>query len=248
MYIMNTLKKKTHLIDLWPMPQSPLNIESSVVDGEIVSRESPSRTKVAIYGAGYGRDEAPLDDPAWEVFALNVVPPFDREHRLRADRWFDIHQRCAQSVDDLRWIAACPVPIYVPPDLLDASPNAVLYPLNAIEAQFGGYFSCTFAYQIALVLYEGIATDIGLYGVELAYGTERERTVEWACVSYWIGRAEERGLRIHLPLRSKLGRHEYRYGFEYWNEIRDVNEYTTSMRYARRLHDVAGTLADEPRG
>ena len=219
--------KRPHLADR-PYTLSPVNAVTHVDDWRVVC--DPPRTKVLIYGAGYGRDEAPLDDPSWCVWALNLVAPYDRNRLLRADAWWEIHQRKAQTADDLRWIAACPVPIYLPPDLMDASQRAVRYPLADVEARFGAYFSCTFAYQIALILLEEVVTDVGLYGVELAYGSERERTVEWACTSYWLGRLEERGIRIHLPQHSRLGRHEFRYGFEYQEEIDEVNRYTYIMR------------------
>lgn len=210
--------------------RSPLNAthyEIDVLAGTVVCQ--PEREKVVIYGAGIGANEAPLDDPTWEVWALNLVPPLDSEGRLRCDRWFDLHQREAQTADDLRWIEKCPVPIYVPPDLVGASPVAVRFPLEAIERVFPSYWACTFAYQIALALHEG-KKAIGLYGVELAYGTLRERTVEWACVSWWIGYAEGLGVEIHLPSRSLMGRHFHRYGVEYRAEKRAVEAYVEGTR------------------
>lgn len=230
-----------HLANLWPLPLSPHNAGLRAENLQVVG---PRRQKVCIVGAGNGRTEAPLDDPAWEVWALNAVPPYDAERRLRADRWFDLHQRVAQNADDLKWIAECPFPLYVPDDLLDGGPNTVAFPLAAVEARFGSYFSCTFAYQIALVLHEGVATDLGLFGVELAFGTDRERTVEWACVAYWLGRAEERGLTVHLPRESTLGRHPFRYGFEYQQEIDAVKDYTSLMRMALRTRDIAGSVEE----
>ena len=215
-----------HLADAFAtMDLSPLN------------GASISRRKICIYGAGLGKDEAPLDDPEWSVWSLNLVPPIDSKGRLRCDFWFDLHQRKAQTKDDLRWIAACPVPIYLPPDLIDASPRAIRFPIDEIEeALRSKYWAVSFAYQIALVMYENWCrlpsiepryTDLGLYGVELAWGTERERTVEWACASYWLGRAQQSGIRIHTPVReqSLLGQHFARYGFEYQEEIDAVNLY-----------------------
>lgn len=205
--------------------QSPLNATRYEVDVEAGQvRCTPRRDKVCIYGNGLGRGEAPLDDPSWEVWALNVIPPLDSQGRLRCDRWFELHERKAQSADDMRWIAMCPVPLYVPPDLLGDSLMAVRFPLERLEERFPGYWACTFAYQIALALSEGVA-DIGLYGVDLAYGTVRERTVEWACVSWWIGYAEGMGARIHLPEKSRLGRHPHRYGLEYDEEKGAVEAY-----------------------
>lgn len=222
---------------------SPFNAPTVAVHGHFACRGT-QRRKVCIYGAGLGREQAPLFDPDWEVWAINLVVPYTRESVegeaqprlvLRADRWFDLHQRRAQTADDLRWIANCPVPIYVPPDLLDAGPNCVRFPLPEIERLFGvSYWTCTFAYQIALAMWEGVATDIGLYGVELAFGTERERSVEWACTAYWMGRAAERGIRIHVPEPSTLGRHCARYGFEYDAEKDEVERYVQRMRETDR--------------
>ena len=220
--------RSTPLVDR-PLAWSPLNQPPAILDardGRVAWDQS--RSKVCIYGAGLGRDEAPLDDPCWTVWALNLVPPLDRQGRVRADAWWDIHQREAQTADDLRWIARCPVPIYVPADLLDASPLAVRYPIERVEAAYGSYFVCTFAYQIALALLEGFR-EIGLYGVELAYGTLRERTVEFACVSWWMGYAEATGVVFHLPHGSRLGRHPFRYGLEYRDEIGDVNRYLKTL-------------------
>ena len=225
---MATVTSRTHLVDAgyaW----SPLNRPPRIVNrltGELARDE---RSRVLIYGAGLGRAEAPLDDPAWECWALNVIPPFDCGGRIRSDRWFDIHQRSAQSQDDLRWIAACPVPIYVPDDLMDASPNAVRYPIERVQREVTpGPMACTFSYQIALALMEGF-TDIGLYGVELAYGTMRERTVEYASVSWWMGYAEAKGVTFHLPAHSRLGTHRFLYGLEYDAEIRDVKAYERQL-------------------
>lgn len=223
--------QRLHLADrIRHLDMSPHNGAPIIRSGR-VSLEPP-RTKVCICGGGLGREEAPLNDPAWEVWAINLCPNFDRDQRLRVDRWFDLHQREAQTPDDMRWIAACPVPIYVPPDLLDASPYAVPYPLEEIEAAFAAsYWTCSFAYQIALVLHEGIATDLGLYGLELAFGSRRERTVEWACTAYWIGRAQERGLRIHVPANSTLARHPARYGMEYAAEKQAVEQYIETRHF-----------------
>lgn len=224
---------------------SPLNAPPAILD-PLRARLAPNRTKVALIGAGPGREFAPYDDPEWEVWALNVVGAWDGRGRLRCDRWFEMHEMHAQSQDDLAWMRKCPVPIYLVPQAMDALgsvlvptaagteaheswPNAVRYPLEEIEARLGGYWACTFAYQMALVLWEGVATDLGLWGVELAVGTARERSVEWANVSWWLGLAEGRGLRIHLPVGSSLGRHPARYGIEYDKEKRVVERYVARM-------------------
>lgn len=188
------------------------------------------RKKLCIYGGGPFREFAPLEEPDWDVWTCNLIAPLTRHQHLRADLWFDLHQRCAQSADDMRWIARCPVPIYVPDDLLDAGPNCTRFPLDEIVQAFRTrYFAVTFAYQMALAMHRGHYTHIGLYGVDLAFGTPRERTVEWACMSYWLGRAQHAGLRIQVPKRSMLGQHAHLYGFEYIAERNYVDGYIDAV-------------------
>lgn len=220
---------------------SPNNRSMRIVDARdgVVRMHPNPRRKVAIVGAGYGKDEAPYDDPEWEVWALNVCGAWDSEGRLRADRWFELHQAKAQSDDDMLWIAKCPFPIYVPDDLMHASPNAVRFPIEMLERSYGDYWACTFAYQMALALFEDF-TDVGLYGVELAWGTERERTVEWACVSWWAAYLEAKGVRMHFPAKSCLGRHPYRYGLEYDEEIAAVKRYLSKLSTVDAARDWIG--------
>ncbi len=199
------------------------------------------RSRVCIYAAGYGRDEAPLDDPSWDVWALNVIPPVDSLGRMRADLWFEIHERHAQSNDDMRWIKKCPVPIVVPPSLMSANKNAVALPFRRMLKEFPwAPYACTFAYQLAMALLMGYET-IGLFGVELAYGDARERTVEWACVNWWIGYAEGRGVKVARPSEhSRLGRHPKLYGLEYDEEIRSTKRYLRLIRDAEQSSEGIG--------
>ena len=216
---------------------SPFNANLIIASRDPVSIAVPvlGRPNVAIIGAGPLRSEAPLSDTNWEVWGLNAVPVVDAEGRFRADRWFEMHQHHAQSADDLRWIRACPVPLYVPDDLLMAeTPRAVRYPLAHIEETLGAYWACTFAYQIALAIDTGFER-IGLYGVELMFGDERERTVELACVSWWLGFAEGKGIDIALPDRSPLCRHPARYGIEYDEEKALVAKYVEQRRIADQV-------------
>lgn len=235
------MSPRVHLADQ-EIEWSPLNCAEYTLDVAAgVIEEMPAKTKVCIVGAGHGAKEAPLEDPEWSVWALNTVAPFDSKGRVRADRWFELHQRCAQSEDDMRWLAKCPIPCYVPPDLVNVNPMFVRFPLEKLEVEFGTYWCCTFAYQIALAMHEGIK-DIGLYGVELAYGTERERTVEWANVSWWMGFGESRGVRFWLPHYSRLGTHSHRYGLDYVAEKEQTEKYIELIHAIddeREKHDRA---------
>lgn len=224
------LTRARHLAYRWrDFEMSPFNSEVAYDPSTGFAECTPERPKICIYGAGRGREEAPLEDPTWTVWALNLVPPMDQHGRLRADVWWDIHQRVAQTEDDLKWMAECPFPIYVTPDCEDISPRAIAYPLAQVEAIFRAtYWACTFSYQIALAICMG-ADEIGLYGVELPWGTMRERTVEWANVAYWIGQAEARGVTVRRPAGTMLANHFGRYGFEYTKELDKTRMYVEMM-------------------
>lgn len=231
------MAKYRHLADR-DLRWSALNQDYSVQDHRLVypPRKAFPRAVVITGASGDGATDPLLDNPDLEVWGINLIPPMDAHGCVRADRWFDLHQRKAQTADDMRWIANCPRPIYVPPDLLDAGPNCVLFPLGNIMERLlmsepdwmqAPPFACTFAYQIALALHEGFRS-ISLLGVELSRGTRRERTVEWASVNWWLGFARARGVQVNVAPSSRLGQHEFLYGFQYDEEIAEVREYVES--------------------
>jgi hypothetical protein len=247
-----------HIADVYPtLAQAPANASMHVVDPlRGVVEAFPRRRGVIIRGAGGGREEAPTEDTQWEIWALNATISVDRHRAFRADRWFDLHEMHAQSETDLRWLRACPVPLYLVPQAFrgNLGPHQfygngriedgrfpVRYPIERIEGRYGSYFACSFAYMLALAIDEGF-TDIGLFGCELAFGTERERSMEWANVSWWVGYAEAKGLNIHVPSKgSLLGQHRYRYGLEYDEEKHDVEQYINLMRQADIVRKIDKT-------
>lgn len=207
-----------------PGPWSPLN-GGRILDaqlGKVVC--DPKRDKVVIVAAStYSAHYAPLDDPAWEVWTLNTICPQDSLGRVRMDRHFELHPLEVQSSADLLWLKACPVPLYMF-EAYPGFPSAVRFPIEQIERRFlhrrglpGDFFACSFAYQLALALMEGYQA-IGLAGVDLDKGTARERTVERACVAWWLGVAQGMGVKISLPENSHLLVHPFRYGYEYAEE------------------------------
>lgn len=194
----------------------------------------PDRTKVAIVGGNATRQSAPLADPTWEVWGLNNLHLLDRHGHLRADRWFELHQVCAQVASDWAFMHALPpqIPLYVPEPFPADVPQAVPFPLDAILARFPGsdFFACTFAYQVALALWEGF-TEIGLFGVDLEKGTGRERSVERASVAYWLGLARGMGVAVTLPDGCDVIHHPVRYGFQYREEIAWVKAWLAPIAF-----------------
>ena len=184
-----------------------------------------SHRRVAIVGAGLDRLRAPYGDPAWCVWALNEIwqPAFTRH--------WEMHPMRVQSLLDLAALAKIQEPCYV----LDLEtsrefvPNPVRYPLERALALAGRrYFTCTFAYQLALVALEGFE-EVGLWGVQLYWGTPRERLVEAACTEYWLGFLQGRGVRVTQD--SDLARQDQLYGYDYDSEVRAVNGQVADLRH-----------------
>lgn len=196
-------------------------------------------TKAAIIGCGPSRDLAPWQDDSWCFYALNEIP------QRRFDRHFELHPRSVQNDRELAWLAQCPTPCYVL-DLAEwegTVPNAVQFPLERVLDVTRGrrYFTCTFAFQIALAITEG-AHEIGLWGVDLDWGTERERLVEKPCVEYWIGLAEGRGIAVTLPRVTPLCSRQYLYGYAYHKEKAAIDAVCHAMH---RLQPDKSCLACE---
>jgi hypothetical protein len=212
-----------------PFALSAYNARSSVVDGQVVV--TPRRRKVAFGGAGESLQRIPWCDTAWEVWGINNFwnAMRDPDDHLRADRWFELHPPTPgiQDEHDMHWLRTCPVPIYTTEPFPD-NPNAVVFPVDDLAKRYRDYFSCTFAYQIALALAEGFE-EIALHGLQLAYGTQREATVERACVDWWLGYAEGLGVRVTIPESDFVAKHWYRYGFDYTNEAETVKTYVGSL-------------------
>ena len=80
--------------------------------------------------------------------------------------------------------------------------NQQVYPLKQIIKKFGiEYFTCSQAYMIALVLYEGYE-EIHLVGFDNAIPTSRDfewNDIVWdetACINFWVGFAKGMGVKV----------------------------------------------------
>jgi hypothetical protein len=63
------------------------------------------------------------------------------------------------------------------------------------------YYGCTFAYCIALALYEGFER-IELYGVELAQ--QIEYIMQRPSTEFWLGIAVGKGVEVYLPAMTRV--------------------------------------------
>ena len=102
-------------------------------------------------------------------------------------------------------------------------PNATVYPLDTILARFKrDYFMSSICYMIpyAVMTIEKSLRDgdglfvprIGLWGCDM--GLTSEYAKERACVEYWLAKAEDAGIEVHIPTDSPLLKANYRYGYD----------------------------------
>lgn len=200
----------------------------------------PIRKKVSIVGFEQAyTPTAPMDDPAYEIWGLNHANRLgfmvDSQGRFRADRWFDLHQRHAQSEADLAWIDTCRLPIYLT-DKFTENSYAVVYPVDVMSRHYKlDYFCSSFAYMLVLACWIGFS-EIRLDGINLSYG--RERLVERGNLEYWIGRLQGEGYNIVIPESSTLLTHPYRYGFDYTEE-KEAVEHLMAVSVLECLNDRA---------
>lgn len=158
--------------------------------------------KIAILGSAQTTlGEAPMEDDSWEIWCsapplLDVVP--------RLDRWVEVHcpkmlkERLPEhygnlsSLDDRLWtIHEC-----------DEWSNAHIINKPGIENQFDPYWlTSSIAWMMAMALIDGV-DEIGLYGVEMAMGSEYEH--QRPGVKHLIHLARDSGIDVHIPPRSEL--------------------------------------------
>lgn len=157
--------------------------------------------KIAIVGTSDSAKEAPFKDDSWQIWTLG------RNHAWipRYDKWFEIHtmqhlinKKTQQVYFD--FLKTCESKLFLI-EPVAAYPEAKIYPKNEIKQKYGTYFTSTMAWMFIKALDEG-ATEIGIWGVDMR--GDGEYSHQRPCLEFWIGRAMERGVKIHIHESSVL--------------------------------------------
>ena len=176
--------------------------------------------QIAILGRGPTWRTAPFHDPSVEVWVTSQALMYDVLPRV--DRAYEIHHRtllehCVEAPDYMdRWRAYNgPAVVYVDPSTLDM-PNAAEYPQAGVMAQFGEWFTSSFAWMLAHALYEhthGQPIDvIHVYGIQLLDNSEYLEQLP--CAAYFIGLARGMGIRVEIASAARLCKAARLYGFD----------------------------------
>lgn len=177
--------------------------------------------KVCILGYAPHVNEAPFNDETWEMWGINsLYRQLQNIPLSRFSAWFEIHSieflsnRADKKAteDHFKILSTLKCPLYMK-DHYDLFPTSIKYPIENVleELKCSPYFTNTISYMIALAVVKGY-TDIAIYGVDMAVGSEYEH--QRPSCEYFMGIAEGRGCNIYLPNTCDLLKTLFLYGIE----------------------------------
>ena len=191
--------------------------------------EPVKERRVCILGTAPTWRDAPFNDPSIEMWGLNDA------HVLklpRADRWYDLHPvdkmffyngskkilshqvpagYFLRPQGHLEFLKAQSIPVYVQDAAQLGTPNARTFPKAEVEAAVGPYFASSPAWMVGHALMEGV-TELHLYGIHLA--TEWEYLKQKPNMTFLLGLAAGRGVKIVIPKTAPLLRESHQYAYD----------------------------------
>ncbi len=160
-------------------------------------------------------------DEVWAINALGDVFACDLVFHMDDVRIQEIRAAAAPESNIaamLPWIKKSKVPVVTSrahPDY----PALVDYPLEDVlnHLQYD-YFNSTAAYAVAFAIHIG-ASKISVFGMDFSYANTHQAEKGRACVEYWLGQAQARGIELAVPKNSSLldarhSRAERLYGYD----------------------------------
>lgn len=167
--------------------------------------------RLAICAMGDGSDKAPWNDKRYDCWGLNslwkYVPAYYRDS---ITAWFEIHsrrylkqewERAGKTLDlHVRGLAYLNVPVYVQhPQEWRGLPKAQRFPREQIRRTFprGDYHAGSIDWMLSYGLLKGYR-QIELFGVALGPTDTGEPLSARACLEYWIGYAEAKGVKVKV--------------------------------------------------
>lgn len=124
-------------------------------------------------------------------------------------------------------------------------PHLEEFPLEDLLNEFGGgYMNGTGAAALAYAIYLK-PEEISLWGFDFTYPNAHKNEKGRACVEYWLGRAQERGIGIRLPAKTSLmdsfedsaGDEAKIYGYDTMKVQIAVDEATGRFKVTKTLRD-----------
>lgn len=145
-------------------------------------------------------------DEVWAINAMGDVIACDLVFHMDDVRIQEIRAAArpkSNIATMLQWLKTTKTPVMTSrahPDY----PALVEFPLEDVANHLGEiYFNNTVAYAVAYALYLGVE-QISLFGCDYIYPNAQKGEAGRACVEYWLGWAQKKGVKITLPSATPL--------------------------------------------
>ncbi len=210
------------------------------------------KKKVAILGYTPTRKDAPYADKSWEIWGLNDLYKFKAaDDVVRWDRWFELHDETLTGNNDrhsfeqrIEEFAKWDIPVYLQKKH-PAVKCSVEYPLEEAIEQFGGYYTNTISYMIALAIMEGFE-EIGIYGIDMS--VSEEYNAQRPSCEYYLGIAKGKGIKLTIHPAADLLKARFLYGYESQQEnlfLHKIKVVTEKMRADKFLAEQQAREAEQ---
>jgi len=153
--------------------------------------------KIAIVGLSEStQSDAPFHDTGWETWGLGWCPGYALEYT----RVFEMHdpwdyEKVRPGYIERLEAIADGASVYMQKKFFKW---VTLYPFADIKRD---YFTSSVAYMVAMAATLN-PTHISLYGVDI--NEDGPYSAQRACIEYWIGVAESKGIKVCIPEQSSL--------------------------------------------
>ncbi len=180
--------------------------------------------KICMVGAGPTWRATPWNDPTYEFWGINAFHRMkDPEHY---DRWFQIHlpgsgEGHIDDKDHKVFLEKRKWPIYMVRKF-EEYPGSLAYPFWQVVDRCcphqRPYFTNTIDFLVCLAILEAEKPPktevIALYGIDFISDIDDEYYKMRQSLEYYLGRAEEMGIRLEIPADSALLKTDRVYGYE----------------------------------
>lgn len=172
----------------------------------------PSQRRIAIVGkAPSSLALAPYHDASWQIWTLSDLVLTRQAPRYEVQ--FELHdcELLKQRLPYYEWLQRVDgKPIFMRRQEPEIKVS-VAYPLEAMLSRFGGYFTNTVSYMIALAIALE-PEEIGVWGVDMA--TTPEYKAQRPSCEYYLGFARGRGITVTVPPQADLLKTAGLYAFD----------------------------------
>lgn len=146
-------------------------------------------------------------DETWCINALGDVFACDRIFHMDDVRIQEIRAKAnpeSNIAAMLKWLKTHPGPI-ITSRAHPGYPGLVEFPLEDVlnDANGFAYFNSTAAYAVAYAIWLGVKR-LSIFGNDFTYENSHHAEKGRACVEFWIGFAQARGIKVSVPHVSSL--------------------------------------------